>query len=323
LGINSGTTPFANISKISCFRDEDEVLFSIYSIFLVQSIQLVAENFYQIHLKFVDNPWNSIFAGRSLFNPHEDQLFLPNLRDKNKQLIGFQLLLDMILRLDQTKYAKDELLEFCRLKYQDNSIRMKEIDEFERSYRSEDAVKWYTKNCFLYRLINQLLQTEPINCLIKMRYYIHDVHNQLDQLQPSFIQSLNGKTSLILYRGRTMKINQLNELRNSIGGLISINSFFSATQNKQIAISFSCNGYKLNSDEVTVIYEMLINTNILSIPYAKIKNVIKDEEEIFFSMGSIFRVQNVRKFHDRMYSIQLIMEHIEDDVWDHLTAHLD
>jgi hypothetical protein len=70
---------------------------------------------------------------------------------------------------------------------------------------------------------------------------------------------------------------------------------------------------------------MSIDTNIRSTPYAKIKSVNSDEEEILFSMGAIFRIEDVDKVpgHDGIFRVKLTMEHIEDELWNKLTAHLD
>jgi hypothetical protein len=69
---------------------------------------------------------------------------------------------------------------------------------------------------------------------------------------------------------------------------------------------------------------MLIDTNIRSTPYAKIKSANPHEQEILFSMGSMFRIGDVNKIpgHDGVYCVKLTMEHIEDELWNKLTAHL-
>jgi len=82
----------------------------------------------------MDNLWDVDFGERSIFSPHSDQTFIRNLSKENKQLIPFQLLLDFILRLDQTDYAKQEFLEFCRSKYRDDQNKLEEIDDFETNY---------------------------------------------------------------------------------------------------------------------------------------------------------------------------------------------
>ena len=319
------TTPFANISRYSSCPEEKEFLFSISSTFCIQSVHLGKDNIWDIRLKFVGNLLDTDFGERSIFNPHVDQIFIRQLSQEKKQFTGFQLLLDMILRLDQSEYAKKELLQFCRLNYQNDSIELRKIDDFEENYRSEDAAKWYTKDSFLYRLLNESLRIEDIDSIVKMRYYIHDLHNQLAQLQPSFIQSLNGETNLTIYRGQPMKVSQLNDIRNNDGNFISMNSFVSATQNRKVAFIFSGDEEITNPDEVSVVYEMLIDTNIRSTPYAKIPSVMEDEEEILISMGPIFRVGEVEKIpdHNGVWNVKLKMVYIEDELWNELTAHLD
>ncbi|CAF3961504.1 unnamed protein product, partial [Adineta steineri] len=209
--INNNTPPFAYISHLRTFMDEEEVLLSMNSILLVQSVELDENNIWNIHLKHIDNQWDVEFDERSIFSRHGEQIFIRHLSKENKQFIAFQLLLDFILRLEQTSYAKQELLEFARSKYQNNPAQLAEIDDFKRDYRPEDAVKWFSKDSFLYRLLNTSLRIEIIDDIVKMRYFINDLHNQLAELQLSFIESLDGKKEIIIYRGLLMKIAQLNE----------------------------------------------------------------------------------------------------------------
>ncbi|CAF0736611.1 unnamed protein product [Adineta steineri] len=322
--INNNTAPFANISEHSSIPAEEEILVSMNSTLLVKSVELGENNIWNIHLKHIDNQWDIEFDERSIFSRHDEQIFIRHLSEENKQFIAFQLLLDFILRLEQTFYAKQEFLQFSRSKYENNQTQLKEIDDFERNYRPEDAVKWFSKDNFLYRLLNKSLRIEIINDIVKMRYFINDLHNQLAELQLSFIDSLNGKKEIILYRGLPMKITQLNELRENFDGLISMNSFVSATQDENVAIVFSGNGEQtIPPDEVSVIYEMLIDTDIRSTPYAKIQSTIVDEEEILFSIGSTFRIGEIDEIRSRVYRVKLTMVHKEDELWNKLTAHLD
>ena len=120
-----------------------------------------------------------------------------------------------------------------------------------------------------------------------------------------------------------MKKKQLNEIRKNSGGFISMNSFLSGTQDEEVAIVFSGNGQMTGRNKVSVIYEMLIDTNIRSTPYAKIESIMENEEEILFSMGSIFCIGDVKMVRDRVHYVKLTMEHIEDELWNKLTAHLD
>jgi hypothetical protein len=60
--------------------------------------------------------------------------------------------------------AKDEMLSECRAYYRNNREELISIDKFERNYCSIDAIEWYTKSCFLYRIINKALRTEDTAC---------------------------------------------------------------------------------------------------------------------------------------------------------------
>ncbi|CAF1494133.1 unnamed protein product [Adineta steineri] len=321
--LNNNTTPLGNISRYNCIPQEEEFLLSMNSTLLIESVELNENNFWDVHLKYIDNLWDVEFDERSIFSRHGEEIFIRHLSKENKQFIAFQLLLDFILRLEQTSYAKQEFLQFSRSKYKNNPAQLKVIDDFERNYRPEEAVRWFSKDNFLYRLLNKSLRIEIIDDIVKMRYFINDLHNQLAELQLSFIESLNGKKEIILYRGLLMKVAQLNKLRENFDGFISMNSFTSATQDQNVAIIFSGNGEQTNPDEVSVIYEMLIDTDLRSTPYAKIQSIMDDEEEILFSIGATFRIGEIDEIRSRVYRVKLTMVHKEDELWNKLTAHLD
>lgn len=40
------------------------------------------------------------------------------------------------------------------------------IDQFERKYSSNDALTWYTRDCFLYRLLNKPLRLENVDAFV-------------------------------------------------------------------------------------------------------------------------------------------------------------
>ena len=314
--------PVVVVSGLSEFSDESEVLVSPCSTFQIQSVELQEGNRWHVHLKYPDTMWIIDFGERSIFSPHADQIYIRNLSNENKQFIALQLLLDMILRLDHNNYGKEELLEFSRSKYKDSPTELNQINDFERNYCSENAAMWYTEDSFLCRLLNQSLRIETIDSIVKMRYYIYDLHNELAQLQ---LQQFDNQTNLILYRGQPMKIDYLNELRENYDGHISFNSFTSATEDLDVAFMFSGDGTTTSPDEVSVIFEMSIDTNIRSTPFARIRSTKSDEQEILFSMGGVFRIGEINDVpnHPGVHCIKLKLEHLEDELWNKLTKHLD
>ncbi|CAM4852394.1 unnamed protein product, partial [Rotaria magnacalcarata] len=84
---------------------------------------------------------------------------------------------------------------------------------------SNQAVWWYTRDSFVYRLLNKALRVQNIDLLFLFRFFIRDIEVQLKQYQCS---------SLVrVYRGQLMSTDELDQLKMSLGEYISVNSFFS------------------------------------------------------------------------------------------------
>lgn len=164
----------------------------------------------------------------SIFNPNSNHG--QSTSEVNGQFLHSQLLIDALLRMKPTKTDKNELITVCRKEYEDNPLELKILDEFENEYVSNRSLWWYTRESFLYRLMNKALRVQNIDLLYLFRFFIRDIRNQLEEYRCS---------SLIrLYRGQLISNEELKILKNSIGQLISINSFLSTSTNRQLALSF-------------------------------------------------------------------------------------
>ena len=88
---------------------------------------------------------------------------------------------DVIQRLPDDNKAKEEMLTTCRQYYRDNHQVLKVIEEFDQTYHIDECIRWYTRDTFVYKLINKALRTEDIEQLYIFRYYISDLSKQLAQ----------------------------------------------------------------------------------------------------------------------------------------------
>ncbi|UJR11682.1 hypothetical protein I4U23_015863 [Adineta vaga] len=334
---------YADLSQYSCINHELEVLFSFRSMFRIERVKRPAnDKFWFIDLTLIDendeqfvsimNPWYSstkeILDHRSFFtvrNETPNKNFFRHLTLENGSFLAFQLLIDMMLRLDQNDFARQELLEVCREFYADNEIELKKIDHFARTYDPQDAIKWYTTNCFLYRLMNSSLRIESVDRIFKLRYFIHDLHNQLAQIQMEFLRLLPSNQKILkLYRGLRMESHALHELQRHQNDLVSTNTFLSTTHDYEAALSFSGDG-NVEENDVSVIYLITIDTTVEhSTPFAKIDyhSIFKDEDEILFSIGAVFRVGETKQLRDRLWTVDLTLTSTEDKQWKDLTSHL-
>jgi hypothetical protein len=78
-----------------------------------------------------------------------------------------------------TENIHQDLLDECRLIYRGNKAQTGFIDEFEEKYEPSKAIWWYTRDTFLYRLINMALRTENMVIIWKFRFIIQDIYQQL------------------------------------------------------------------------------------------------------------------------------------------------
>ncbi|CAF1141835.1 unnamed protein product [Adineta steineri] len=332
---NTNKIVCADISELSECEPEKEVLFSIRSMFRIGRVEY-SDNICYIDLTAVDeddqqfctaiNPWKTTTSEQSFFSGRHEPLFTRFLVDENTSFLAFQLLTDIMLRLHQTDFARQEMIEICRSKYENSSNDLDKISEFERSYQHSQAIEWYTTNSFLYRLLHQALRMEDIDTIFKLRYYIYDLHNQLAQLHTSYLRSLpSDQPILTLYRGQRMKTTELTRLQENINKFISTNGFLSTTHNVAAAIFFAGDGCLNDLDEeISVLYQITIDTSVPhSIPFAKIqyKSIFQDEDEVLFSMASVFRIDDVEKY-GALWVVELTLINKEDETWNILTAHL-
>ena len=74
------------------------------------------------------------------------------------------------------------MVNVCRWEYRDNSNELNVIKEFTENYTSDQAIHWYTRDSFLYRLLNKALRSQNIDIIFKFRLIIADVYKQLNEL---------------------------------------------------------------------------------------------------------------------------------------------
>ena len=135
--------------------------------------------------------------------------------------------------------------------------------------KKHSPIWWYTRECFVYEMINKALRTENIDILIKMAFFIRDLHRQIERLY-----STQEHCSMIVYRGQGMTTNQFEKLYNCKGGLISFQNFLSTTRDKQISLNFARRAIEKPGLR-GIIFRMKIDPKLLncSSPYASLNKL--------------------------------------------------
>ncbi|CAF4902101.1 unnamed protein product, partial [Rotaria sp. Silwood1] len=106
------------------------------------------------------------------------------------------------------------MLDICRNYYRGNLRQLTTIDEFERHYQSIEAIRWYTKQSFIYKLVNKALKSEDIDMLYTFRFFIGDLSESLDREHKKMV--LSGERTLTVYRGGKLSDDELKKFKDSI-----------------------------------------------------------------------------------------------------------
>lgn len=236
----------------------------------------------------------------------------------NGGFLHSQLLIGVIVQMRQTTEAFNEIISYCKIECADNKVELAILKEYKKTYSPWKALWWYTRESFLYRLLNKALRTQDVDALFIFRFFIRDIRNQLDQCRCTMPMNV--------YRGQVMSRDEIKALEKSIGLLISINSFFSTTLKRERALSFL---RRSGNDLCRVLFEIEADPRCTTTkPFAHIASLsfYPSEDEVLFMLGSIFRVISINRNPDDIYIIQLrlcrdddhdlkkIFQHMKDQI---------
>jgi tetratricopeptide (TPR) repeat protein len=225
-----------------------------------------------------------------------------------------QLLLTCLLKMEITETDKNEFISQCRQIYKTNKRELEQVDEFAKTYVSEDSLRWYTKDAFVYRLLNKALRIQNIDLLFLFRFYIRDIEKQLYKRR--------YQSRVRVYRGQFMSKEELNILKDSIDKLISVNSFLSTSSNYQVALIYA--GFSATDNKLEkVLFEIDADPDQIGVkPFADISEIscFKEEDEILMMVGSVFRLNEIHLGDDKIWHIRMTLcsDNVLQTTFDHM-----
>ena len=210
----------------------------------------------------------------------------------NGHFVHSLLLIDVLLRMKSIETDKQQLITLCKNEYKKNATQLALVCEFEHEYTSAKALWWYTRDSFLYNMLNKALRIQNIDLLFLFRFVIGDMCRQLQQNQ--------YQSRVRVYRGQVMSKDELNILERSIGDFISINSFFSTSIDRRKALGF-LNSSVISNDLDRVLFVIDADPRVVtSKPFADISSLsdFGNEREVLFMIGCVFRLTDIRRDND-------------------------
>ncbi|CAF2104894.1 unnamed protein product [Rotaria magnacalcarata] len=237
--------------------------------------------------------------GLQVFRAQNDKITDASLLNQLDTSFMYSQLIKEMLIDAEVEYAEDNINDFvdiCLAENQDNQMQSENLRSFRNTYKQHSSVWWYTKESFLYSAVNKALRTQDMTMLIAMGFFIRDLHLQLIELQETDIEN---QSLSMLYRGQGMTMKDFERLHQQIDGLIS------ARDNPLHVGIFFC--IRPNAAITTHDKKSLS-------PFASLRNVscYPNENEILFSMHTIFRIKNVHEIDERLWQIDLDFTNDQD-----------
>ena len=217
----------------------------------------------------------------------------------------YLLFIELFKQMSRTKQAKEAMVNRCRDFYRGDKKNLADIEYFDRKYTSDQAIEWYIKESFVYRLVNRAFRTDNISLWYSFRFYIIDLCIQLERVYQEQRRKFGHRTFTV-YRGQAiMRISELDYIKANInGGLIATNGFLSASKDRPVAVAFASNPIMSNEFK-SVVYEIDVDTrNVENLVFVEVLDYVTTKnrinpmqssvDEVLFNIGSVFRVLSVQ-----------------------------
>jgi hypothetical protein len=176
--------------------------------------------------------------------------------------------------IKQSALAKFALLDIWHQLCTSGQTTLSEIQNFLKKYQVNHAIEWYKNESFLYRCVNEALNTDNIEQNYLLHSYIADLHEEIHRFKRqshAMIQTAQIKSSkTILYRGARQSDEELNILKSLEGKLVTNKSFMLTSRNKKVALNFALLNNSHASDSLSLLYEIHIDLNSPNAIYADI-----------------------------------------------------
>jgi tetratricopeptide (TPR) repeat protein len=238
-----------------------------------------------------------------------------NLNQLEASFMYTQIFKNILLEMKHEPQAIKDLAVYCRKLYNDNVGQLTVIKEFERDYRPESSIWWYTRECFTYQMLNRALRNLEGDTIINMGFFIHDLHRQIEGLFKEQVSSYHGKPFFV-YRGQGLSTTDFDKLQKTKDGLMSFNNFLSTSKVREVSLGFA-KGALGKTDTIGILFKMNIDPSVSSAPFAAIRDVsyFKAEEEILFSMHSVFRIGDITRMdkNNPLYQVELKLTADDDE----------
>jgi tetratricopeptide (TPR) repeat protein len=256
------------------------------------------------------------------FIPAFEEISHPDLNRLEPSFMYTQIFKDILLKIKYNKQSIKDFISYCR---DGNYGSPSNITRFENEYNTDKAIWWYTYPSFLYSLLNSALRMLEAKAIIKIGFFLRDLHHQIAELHRKQGGSYHTKPFTV-YRGQGLSTTDFEKFcKTKKGGLISFNNFLSTSTDREVSLEFAQTAL-IKPDTVGILFQMFVNPAVSSIPFAAIREMsfFNAEEEILFSMHTVFRIGDITQIdsNNSLYQVDLELTADDDQQLRVLTDHI-
>ena len=237
-----------------------------------------------------------------------DDMSHKNLNQLDCSFMYTQIMKEILLSIIFEQVHMQEFIDYCGDVFAKNRQELVNVKEFQQIYRQKTPIWWYTSQSFLYPMLNRALRVMDADIIIKMGFFIGDLHRHIEQLHS--VQFNGISTIFTVYRGQGMSKVDFEQMTKMKGGLMSFNNFLSTSKDRDVSLAFA-ESNQSNPDLVGVLFIMLVDPTISTTPFACVIDVscFETEDEILFSMHTVFRIDNIKPLdeNDRLFQVELTL----------------
>ncbi|CAF4830426.1 unnamed protein product [Rotaria sp. Silwood1] len=230
----------------------------------------------------------------SFFDQHQKST--KDLSKESAEFLWFQLFNYVIARLPRNQQAKQQMIQICKDYYHGNTKEIELIHQFEQNYLSKDVLLWYSKQSFIYKLVNKALRTKDIDLLYMFRFFIEDLSKNLQHEHEKIL--LSNENTLNVYRGVKFDKEEFNKLKENQEKLISTNGYLLTSRRRSLALSFALKSTeRINVVSVLFHIQCDIKQTDKNITFADIRqfSAYPEEEEVLFDLNACFQIESMQE----------------------------
>ncbi|CAF2843797.1 unnamed protein product [Rotaria sp. Silwood2] len=230
-----------------------------------------------------------------------------DLDTQSLKFLLFQSLIEMLVTMTYQEKAFNHLWDLCSMNTKISRNDEKNIQRIRNEYQSNNPIYHYTQSSFLFRLINQVFRLEDVENIFRFGCLLADLYKQLEKLAKKQNRNKNTITEKF-YRGKRFSTEIVQQFKDHVNHLISMNGLFSTTESPDVRDIFSGSG-EVQGDYHSVEFEINIEpatTNLIR-PYANVREVsaIQDDDEVLFFMGFVWKIVSMTETSSNHWHIIL------------------